>query len=62
MTSAKKVISWVDVACPTCGADESQGCMVMGRETIMKVRYRPHKSREMEARLRTSSGSGGSKE
>jgi hypothetical protein len=50
MTSKKAAsVSWVDIGCPTCGAGESQGCLVFGRGTIMKIKMYPHKRRVREA-------------
>lgn len=49
MTSkANKMAQWADVDCPTCGAIKNEGCFVLGRDTVMKNRYLPHKSRERE--------------
>lgn len=42
-------VRWLDIACPTCGAGPSQGCLVFGRETMMKHRLKPHLSRVKEA-------------
>lgn len=46
-----KAVTWVDVPCPTCGAGVDQGCLVFGRDTLMKIRLHPHKSRERAAEL-----------
>lgn len=49
MTKKREPLTWVDIGCPSCGAGESQGCLVFGRDTLMKVRLNPHKSRVREA-------------
>jgi len=36
---------WADIPCSTCGAGEDQGCIVFGRDTLMKIKLHPHKSR-----------------
>ncbi len=42
-------VRWLDISCPTCGAGPMQGCLVFGRETMMKHRLKPHLSRVKES-------------
>jgi hypothetical protein len=45
---------WADLPCPTCSAGVDQGCIVFGRDTLMKIRLHPHKSRVLAADVHNS--------
>lgn len=45
--SAKPI--WTEVPCRTCGAEKDGGCFVMGRDTLMRHRYKPHATRVRDA-------------